>query len=363
MPDYVEHIKELEAELKKTPYNKRTQHHIGLIKAKIARLRDQQEKRSSSKGGGRRGFSVRKTGDATAVLVGFPSVGKSTLLNAISNAESKTGSYAFTTLDCIPGLMEHRHAKIQLLDVPGLVVGAAKGSGRGKEVLAVIRNADLVIFIIDVSDVSQYDALKKELYDAGFRLDQEKPDVRITKGMKGGIQIATTVKLKRLNDETIRAVLKEFKLTNAYVLIREQITVEQLIDVIEDNKVYLKSMVLLNKADLATPETIVAATKRVKDAIVISATSGKLESLKGPIYEKFELMSVYLKEYGKKADDKPLIVRKASTVKDICNILHRDFLGRFRFSKVWGKSAKFPGQRFQENHILKDGDTVQLFLR
>ena len=73
-------IKELEAELAKTKYNKKTQHHIGLVKAKIARLKEKREQRR--KGGPKHeGYAVRKSGDATVVLVGFPSVGKSTLLN------------------------------------------------------------------------------------------------------------------------------------------------------------------------------------------------------------------------------------------------------------------------------------------
>ena len=74
----LEKIEELQKELSKTKYNKKTQHHIGLIKAKLAVLN---EKVSSSSGGKGEGYSVRRTGDATVVMVGFPSVGKSSLLN------------------------------------------------------------------------------------------------------------------------------------------------------------------------------------------------------------------------------------------------------------------------------------------
>ena len=129
--DYNEQIKEFEEELKKTKYNKKTQHHIGLVKAKIAKLRERQESRG--KGGKKgEGYSVRRSGDATVLLLGFPSAGKSTLLNALTNAESETGAYAFTTLTVIPGTLEYKHAKIQVLDVPGIVKGASDGTGRGK---------------------------------------------------------------------------------------------------------------------------------------------------------------------------------------------------------------------------------------
>ncbi len=363
MPDYGTQIKELEDELKKTKYNKRTQHHVGLVKAKIARLRETQETRSSSKGK-TTGYSVRKTGDGTAVLVGFPSVGKSTLLNRLTNAESKAAGYAFTTLDCIPGLLEYKDAKIQILDVPGLIRGAARGAGRGREVISVVRGSDLVLFVIDISDLKQLAALEKELYDSGIRLDQEFPDVKIVKSASGGIKIATTCKLTKLDKETIVAVMKEFKMSNAHIIIREDISVDQLIDVIEKNKVYLPSMLLLNKADLASASVRAAAKKKYPKAIILSAQKDNLRPVKDAIYRNLRLMRVFLKEQNKKADLKePLIMREGSTIGDVCNKLHRDFLKRFRFGKVWGPSAKFPGQRFQAKHVLKDKDVLQVFLR
>jgi uncharacterized protein len=154
MPEYMDKVKELEDELKKTKYNKRTQYHIGLVKAKIAKLKEKEVGRGKG-GGPKEGYSVRKSGDATVILIGYPSVGKSTLLNALTNAESETGAYDFTTLSVIPGLLHYKHAQIQILDVPGIVSGAATGRGRGKEVLAVMRNAELVLIVIDVNHPEQ----------------------------------------------------------------------------------------------------------------------------------------------------------------------------------------------------------------
>src|SRR3989338_6202147 len=187
-----EKIKEFEAELAKTKYNKRTQFHIGLVKAKIAKLKEKEAARGKG-GGGSEGFTVRKSGDATVVLLGFPSVGKSTLLNSLTNANSPVGAYAFTTVSVIPGLLEYNHAKIQILDVPGIVYGAASGKGRGKEVLQVIRNADLILIIIDVFHPEHHQALLNEVYETGVRLNQEKPDVKITKKSRGGILVGNTV--------------------------------------------------------------------------------------------------------------------------------------------------------------------------
>src|SRR5512135_623319 len=131
-----EEIRAIQEEMDKTQKNKATEHHLGRLKAKMARLKDDLIKRAiASKGGGVEGYSVKKSGDATVTLVGFPSVGKSTLINKLTDAHSEVGSYDFTTLDVIPGVMQYKDAKIQILDLPGLVKGAASGRGKGREVI------------------------------------------------------------------------------------------------------------------------------------------------------------------------------------------------------------------------------------
>src|SRR3990170_571343 len=114
-----EQIKAIEDEIQRTPYNKATQHHIGKLKAKLARLREELEARRLKAAGGGPGFAVRKSGNATVGLVGFPSVGKSTLLNQITNATSEVAEYDFTTLSVIPGVMEYRGAEKHNNRTPG----------------------------------------------------------------------------------------------------------------------------------------------------------------------------------------------------------------------------------------------------
>jgi small GTP-binding protein len=218
-----EQIKEIEDEIARTQYNKATEKHIGKLKAKIALLRAQASKSGGKKGVG---YSVKKGGDATILLVGFPSVGKSTLLNQLTNAESKIGDYEFTTLDVIPGVMEYNGAKLQILDVPGMVEGAASGKGRGKEILSVIRNADLILIMADIEGIDKIDIIKKELYDAGFRLNKNPPDVKIQKKSTGGINV-TGAETSGLGRDTVVSILNEFGVINADVIIREKLSLDQ----------------------------------------------------------------------------------------------------------------------------------------
>jgi small GTP-binding protein len=365
MVDYLGQIAQFEAELKKTPYNKRTQHHIGLVKAKIARLREAQERRVSSKGGGH-GYAVRKSGDATVVLLGYPSVGKSTLLNKLTNANSPVGAYAFTTLTVIPGLMEYKHAKIQILDVPGVVRGAASGRGRGKEVLAIIRNADLIIILVDVNSPEQNGIILKEIGDSNVRINQEPPDVKIRKLPYGGIRVGTTARLTNIDTDTIKGIMAEFRMNNADVLVRENVTIDRFIDAIEGNKHYIPAITVVNKIDMATADQARKVQARIKPDIMISAEKQvHIEELKELIHERLNFMRLYLKEPGKEADmEVPMIIRKGSTIRNVCEKLHRDFVTKFKFARVWGRSVKFAGQKLLKlDHRLADNDILELHLK
>ncbi|MBI2654644.1 GTP-binding protein [Candidatus Woesearchaeota archaeon] len=361
---YERKVKELEEELSTTKYNKKTQGHIGLVKAKLANIRKEYQRKAAAKGKGE-GFSVKRTGDATAILVGFPSVGKSTLLNAITNANSPVGAYAFTTLTCIPGLLEYNHAKIQVLDVPGVVEGAATGRGRGREVLACAQSADFVIILLDVFHPEHLEVVKKEIYETGLRINEKPPLVRITKKPRGGIDIGYTVRLTKLNQETIKAILKEFRLENSSIVIREDITDDQLIDAIEGNKKYVSGIVVLNKIDMVDEKELERIKKIVKPDICVSAER-KINTveLKELIFKRLDFIRVYCKEVGKKADTNvPLIMRKGNTLRDVCLKLHKDFISKFRFARIWGKSVKFDGMVLRRlEHIVQDNDIVEIHL-
>ena len=360
-------IKDLEEEIGKTKYNKRTQHAVGMMKAKLAMLKEKAVQRASTgKSSGDDRFSVRKTGDGTVVLLGFPSVGKSTLLNKITKAKSDVAAYAFTTLSAVPGMMNYKHAKIQIIDVPGIVSGAAAGSGRGKEVLGIVRNADMILILIEALHPQHYNAILKEVYNTGVRINQEKPDVRVTKTERGGLRIGTTVKLTKINEDTITAIAREMKISNAEILIRTDIDADQLIDIIEGNRKYAKALTIITKSDLVSEGELKKLKKEIEPDVVVSAEKGiGIEELRGAIYNKLGLIRIFLKEVNKPADmEEPLIMFKGCTIKDVCSKLHRDFVDKFKFARVWGKSAKFDGQVFKKTgKELKDKDVLELHIR
>ena len=365
MADYSTQILDLEKELSNTKYNKRTQGHIGLVKAKLAMLKEKERARSSGGAKGQ-GFSVRKTGDASVIMIGFPSAGKSTLLNAITNANSPVGAYEFTTLDVIPGLLEHKHAKIQVLDVPGIVRGAAMGRGRGKEVLAVMQNADAVLFIVDVNRPEALAVLQQEVYDANIRVNQRKPDVKIVRKTRGGVSIGKTVQCPDLDNKTIEAIFKEMRLNNVDVVIRTPIGPDQLIDVIEGNKHYLPGIIILNKMDMVTLDELEIIKKNIRADVCISADKKvNTELVKDLIFDRLDLIRLYCKQIGKKADmDVPLIMSRGTTLHDMCQKLHKDFVEKFRFAKIWGTSVKFNAQPILKlKHTLHDKDVVELHMR
>ncbi len=358
-----EDIKAVEEEISKTKYNKATEGHLGRLKAKLSKLREEVQKKASAKSGGE-GFAVKKSGDASVVLLGFPSVGKSTLLNSLTGTKSAVASYEFTTLDVVPGTLDYKGATIQILDVPGVLKGAASGRGRGKEVLAVVRNADLVLIMLDVFQLVHYDVLLEELFAAGIRVDSRPPEVTIRKKPRGGIIVSSTVDMG-LEEDTIKSIMGEYRIHNANVVIRENISIDQLIDAILGNRKYIPSIVVINKIDLADEYTIRECKEKFPDALLISADKKThIDELKELFYQKLGFIRIYMKPQGQPPDlDEPMIIRYGSSIGDVCDKLHRDFKKRFRYAQIWGDSAKHKGQRVGLEHTMYDGDILTIILR
>jgi ribosome-interacting GTPase 1 len=276
------------------------------------------------------------------------------------------GDYNFTTLEVIPGIMEYRGARIQILDMPGLIHGASRGRGMGKEVLTTARAADMVLLLGDVYSYN-FRVLEQELYEAGVRLDRKPPLLHIAPEKKGGLLVRTTVQLSRMTEAEIAEIVRTYGINNAIVTVREDIDADSLVDFLAGNRVFLPSVLAVNKFDLwyEGVEEKIREAAAGREYVPISVTKGMgLEDLKEHIFERLAFIRVYLKPKGGKADlEAPLVLLHGSTVKAVCEHLHRDFIELFRYASVWGSSAKFPGQSVGFDHVLADGDVLSIITR
>jgi small GTP-binding protein len=361
-----EKIKKIEDDIHRTQVNKKTEHHIGLLRAKLARLRAELEEQHSRKTGSRLGFDVKRSGDATVVLVGLPSVGKSTLLNRLTNAKSKVAAYQFTTLEVVPGVMDQGGARIQVLDLPGIIKDASSGKGLGRRVLAVARSADLILFIVDVFQPEARDLLKKELRSTGIRVDERPPNVVIEKTDSGGISVVPTVKLTKMSEALIKDVLRVYGINGARVVVRQDIDDQQLVDVLSESRVYVPSLTVMNKIDLVnTGFTTELSRKLPYDFVPVSAEGNvNIQALREEIYRKLDFVRIYMRRRTGETDfEEPMVIRGGATIADVCDKVHRGMKDEFRYAQVWGKSVKFGGQRVGVTHRLMDQDVLTIVTR
>lgn len=351
--DIQEQVEKIQKEIRETPYHKGTEHHIGKLRAKLSKLKGRQIEKEGKKGGGGGGYAVKKQGDATVVLVGPPSVGKSTLLNKLTNAKSKIAPYEFTTVSVIPGMMTYKDAQIQILDVPGLIRGAEEGKGRGKEVLSVVRASDILTLITDVKTTDAFEGIEAALERNGIRVNKIPPDVTIDKKVSGGITIHSNIK-QDISKETIKDIAQEFGFKNGEITIREKLTIDTLIDAFSPNRVYIPAIKVVNKADLAK-------SKKDNEALYISAEKDiNLDKLKEIFWEKLNFVRVYLVRPDEGPGlDNPIVMKKGNTLEDVAKNIGTEFAEGKEKAKIWGEGAKYPGQEVSLSTKVLEGMQVR----
>jgi len=301
--DFAAKISKLEEEVRITPYHKGTEHHIGRLKAKIAKLK-QKEEEQVTKGGGRFGFIPKKGGDATVVLIGPPSVGKSTLLNKLTRAHARVEEWPFTTLSVIPGMLEYQGAKIQIFDLPGIISGAAAGMGRGRKVLSATRSADLLILMVDIKTRSLIKTILKELKQACLPVGRAGVNLPILVVVNKIDLIGKTISR---NDEILISAENEIGL--------------------EDLKKQIWQKLKLMRIYL------------VRDKVLAKRGS-------------------YLKPKGKEPDfNSPLIMKEGQKVEDVAKKIFPDER-EIKQILLWGPSAHFPAQQVSLAQPLQDGDIL-----
>ncbi|KAI5184955.1 hypothetical protein NEHOM01_0506 [Nematocida homosporus] len=362
----IEKIREIENEMARTQKNKATASHLGLLKAKLAKLRRELLTPKGSSSGGGEGFDVAKTGVARVGFIGFPSVGKSTIMTKLTGTYSAVAEYEFTTLTTVPGVLHYNGAKIQILDLPGILEGAKDGRGRGKQVIAVARTCSLIYIVLDITKpIGQKKKIENELEGFGIRLNKTPPDITLGKRDRGGVNIRSTCRLTHLDEEGIKAIFKEYRILNVDVMFRCDATADELIDVIEGNRVYIPAIYVLNKIDSISYEELCLVSK-IKNSVPVSAEKGwNLDGILEASWDMLQLIRIYAKPRGQLPDySAPVVLRtNRCSVRDFCNAIHRGILGEFKNAIVWGKSVKHVPQRVGRDHILMDEDVVQIVKR
>jgi ribosome-interacting GTPase 1 len=169
--------------------------------------------------------------------------------------------------------------------------------------------------------------------------------------------------MTKMTTDTVKKVLQEFDIHNARVMVNEDVSYDQLIDVLLQNRKYVPTLTVMNKIDLVPSESLIEIKSKMNyDFIPISADSNiNIDQLKEKMYEKLQLIRVFMRPKGEETDfEKPMIVKNDASVLDVCNKVHRDMKNALRYAQIYGKSAKYGGQKVGITHRLMDEDIITL---
>ncbi len=362
-----EKISKLEALISAIPEHKGTEKLRRNLKRTLARLKleleEREKKRAKSSSGLK--FSVKKEGAGQILLVGNTMSGKSSILSLLTNAKPKIGFSPFTTKTPTPGMMEYMDVKIQLVEVPAICIGAPWIN----PALSLCRNADGIIFVVDASSKEAINDLKFifEKFKAS-RITLKKPNVRIEieRRSSGGIHVFCMGNLKDCDKDDIVELLRSYGLSNALIKIWGDASLKDVENYIDSSIVYKPSIVIANKMDLeGSHENLKVIEKALKDFIKVIPLScvnppKDLSTLKSEIYGLLNVIRIYTKEVGGEVSSKPLVVPKGFRVIDVARLIHSQLYENFSYAKVWGSSVKFNGERVGPDHVLCDGDIVEI---
>mmetsp|Transcript_7672 Transcript_7672/g.10977 ORF Transcript_7672/g.10977 Transcript_7672/m.10977 type:complete len:266 (+) Transcript_7672:100-897(+) len=261
--------------------------------------------------------------------------------------------------------MKYKGARIQVLDLPGIIEGAAEGKGRGRQVISTARTCNMILIVLDAGKpLTHKKIIEQELFSFGIRVNQTPPNVKLIKKENGGIGYQEIVKqTKGMSVDVARVVCKEYKISCAEIILREDISVDQFIDVIEGNRAYIPVLYVFNKIDSLTIEEL-DILDQMPNYVPISSQHGwNIEELMECIWDRCHMIRIYTKPKGQSPDyDDPVILHseKNPSIEQFCNRLHKDLINDFSHAFVWGRSAKHQPQRCGREHLLMDEDIVQL---
>jgi ribosome-interacting GTPase 1 len=367
LPEKVKLMREF---LSLVPKHKGTSKLVANVKRRIAELEEEIEKSRNRRKGSGSGFAIPKEGAGQIVILGPPNVGKSSLLTLVTNAKPEISPLPFTTKKPIPGMLQYEDIQFQLVEAPAIVEGAAEGRMEGTQTLSLARNADGLILMVDLSDnpVTQLAMLLSELERAGIVVEKPEGEVEIVRRSHGiGIQIIGGGMLVDCTYNDVKALLNSYRITSALVKISGKVSLDDIENSLFSSSVYKPAVIVANKFDTPNAKVNLMLLKKEiserKIPFLVSSCLNKegLEKLGETIFRMLEVIRIYTKEpSSKEPSEKPLVLKKGASVIDVAKKLHSEMYRNFKYARIWGPSAKYPGEKVGSNHALMDGDIVEI---
>ncbi|MEM0377851.1 MAG: GTP-binding protein [Thermosphaera sp.] len=362
-----EKIAALEEFLSSVPKHKGTENLRHWASRRLAELREELEQKKKRRTGGGLSFFIEKEGSAQICVVGPPNSGKSLLVNKLTGAKTVVADYEFSTIFPVPGMLRYEDVLFQLIDTPPLALGSRIVS----KIIGLARNSDALLIVLDATrDLNQqFDTLKQLLESEGILLSKPRGRVVIEtfRSGKTGIRVTLMGRLLDGTSDDVRKLLESYKIYNAHVKIYGEVSVDDVEQALFENITYKPSIVFINKVDLRRPDDsdINELRKRFNGPIIIgSAVSGLgLDKIGHEIFNYLELVRVYTKAPNTPPSQKPLVLRRGATIQDVALNIHKDFVERFQYARVWGPSAKYPGERVGLEHVVEDKDIVEIHIK
>ena len=368
-----EKIQRMQEFLSLVPQHKGTMKLRGQIKKKMAVLRKEVEERKQKRAGrGGPKFFIEKEGAAQLAVLGVTNVGKSCLLRQLTNANVMVSGAPYSTREPIPAIMNFEDVQFQLVEAPALMEGSADGRAWGLQTLALARNADGLILMVDPSRnaVEQLQIVLSELEKARVLTSKPRGRVDIDRRYMGaGLRIILIGNLLDCTIGDIEALLRGYRISDATVKINGEVTLDDVEDAIFENTIYRPAVVVLNKLDLDGAN---AEFTRLKDFVndrlpVVAISCEKkqgFEKLGETLFTSLGVMRIYTKEPGARVPSQhPFTLQRGATVADLARSIHTDFERDFVFARVWADRLVFSPQKVGVNFALEDKDVIEIHVK
>jgi ribosome-interacting GTPase 1 len=267
-------------------------------------------------------------------------------------------------------MLPYEDIQFQLVEAPPIVAGSSDGKANGFQVLSVARNADCLIIMVDLTDepVKNFLIVVKELENSKIMTMEPEGKVEITKrGHGSNIQFLLDGQLVGCTPEEIVALLKEYKIRSALVRIMGEVSIDIVEDAIFGNAVFRPTLILANKSDQDYDKSLLEKLRETAAPLeILSVSTNKTpqfaEIVGLKLFNLLGIIRVYTKQPGKEVVEKPIVVRKGTTVGELAKIIHSDFYNRFKYARVWGSSVRFNSIKVGIDQELLDGDIVQFYV-